>query len=237
MAYKRYKNKAGKVVPGVTTITSRFADKGALIWWANQVGLGEHDACEGQPRCQKCGRRAGLNHRDAAQKAADVGSLAHDLIEERVKKVTIDWTEYSHLSEEQKDMAAECLVDFDRWFSTSEVEILETEIGLVSEKLQFGGRPDAIARVQGKLAILDWKTSRGLYSDYIAQVAGGYIILIEESGMFGKVEEMHIIRVSKESGSFNHHSWRRSHLQPAIDYFLTARTLFDQAKALEKMLK
>jgi hypothetical protein len=236
MAYKRYKNAEGHVVPGVTTITGRFKDSGALIWWANAVGLGERD-CDEQDPCRHCGRKKGKTHREAMQKAADVGNLAHALIEQKVKNVTPEWPEFEHLTDEQRNMANECLEDFNRWFDNSNVEILETEIGLVSEEHQFGGRPDAIARIGGKLAILDWKTSKGLYADFLAQVAGGYILLLEESGMFGDVEEVHVIRVSKESGSFNHHSWRRSHLQPAIDYFVTARKLYGQAKDLEKLLK
>lgn len=235
MAYKRYKNAANKIVPGVTTITSRFQDTGGLMWWANAVGKGERE-CEDQTPCRSCGKRAGKTTNEASAKAKDIGNLAHAMIENRVKKVTIP-DEFGHLTEDQWQTAEDCLGDFNRWYENFGVEVLETEIGLVSEEHQFGGRPDAIARVNGKLAILDWKTSRGLYPDYLAQVAGGYLVLIEESGMFGKVEEVHIIRISKESGSFNHHSWRRTHLQPAIDYFLTARTLFQQAKDLEKMLK
>ena len=224
-----------KRVPGVTTITGRFQDHGALMYWANQVGQGERD-CDDQPICQNCGRRKGRGHREASKKAADVGTYAHALIENRVKGVTIDEELYDHLSPIQLEKANQCLDAFDRWFKSANVEIIETEMRLVSEKYKFGGMFDAVWRVDGRISLGDWKTSKGLYSDYLAQVCGGYLILIEEYDLW-PIEQVDILRFSKETASFNHHSWPRSSLQPAINYFLTARKLYDEAKGLELLLK
>jgi hypothetical protein len=231
-----YYNAKKKRVPSVSTISGKFKDHGALMWWANQVGQGEA-ACEDQEPCQKCGRKQGKNHRDAAQKSADVGTYAHALIEERVKGTPIDMSEFDGFTDEQFSKAGSCLDAFDNWFDGSKVEVIETEMPLVSEKYQFGGRFDAIWRVNGRLSLGDWKTSNGLYEDYVAQVCGGYLLLIEEHDLWGPVERVDILRFSKETGSFNHHSWPRESLQPAIDYFLTARRLYDEAKGLKKLLK
>ena len=171
--------------------------------------------------------------------AADVGSYAHDLIELSVKSVPVDFEKYAHLTDKQVAQASNCLDSFDRWRENYGVDFLETELRLVSEVHQFGGMVDSVGRTKGGTLILpDWKTSRGLYADYIAQI-GAYGILLNEHAddLFGEVEEYHILRISKENAAFHHHSWTRDAMQPAFDYFLTARKLYDEAKALEKMLK
>lgn len=231
-----YLNARGEKVPGTTTVCGRFKDSGALLWWANQVGLGERD-CDEQEPCRHCGRRKGKTHREAMNKAADVGTYAHALIDERVKGTPVDPDLYAHLTSEQLDQAGDCLEAFDRWFASYDVEIIETEFRIVSEQYQFGGMFDALWRVGGKLALGDWKTSKGLYADYLAQVAGGYLLCVEELDLWGPVDEVHLIRISKDIASFHHHSWPRKSLQPAIDYFVTIRKAFDQAKALESLLK
>ena len=54
-------------VPGVTTITGRFKESGGLIHWAWDLGM------------------QGINYRDARDKAADAGTLGHDMIEAFIK--------------------------------------------------------------------------------------------------------------------------------------------------------
>lgn len=229
-----YYNAANQKIPSVTTITSRFGESGGLMYWANAVGQGERD-CEDQVPCQKCGRRKGKFHYDATQ-AASIGTLAHAMIEERIKGVEVDQELFDDLTAGGVSKARECLDTFDRWYKNYHVEVVETEMRLVSEKYQYGGMFDAIWRVDGVLSLGDWKTSKDLYPDYVAQM-GGYVVLIEEFGAWGKVEQVDILRLSKETGAFHHHSWPRSSLQPAIDYFLHARTLFGDAKELKKLLK
>ncbi len=221
-------------VPSVTTITGRFKDSGALIYWANQVGLGEK-ACDEQEQCRTCGRKPGKMHRDAMNVAAGIGTYAHALIDNFVKLTPIDDAEFDHLDSDQIMTSIECLDTFKDWWDGAHVEVQETELALVSSELLFGGRMDAIGMVNGKFSVIDWKTSAGLYSDYIAQLAG-YLILLEEHD-FPTVEAIHIIRVSKTTAGFEHRMIPRKTLQPAIDYFVKARELYQLVKPLEALLK
>lgn len=224
----------GKRVPSVTTVTGRFKDSGGLIFWANAVGLGDRD-CDDQEPCKKCGLRAGKNHRDVVKKAADIGDLGHDYIECAVKGTELDMSKFAHLDEEQLELGQTCKQAFDRWWAGSDVKIMETEYPLTSQELKFGGTFDACGWVQGRFALIDWKTSNDIYPDYCAQLAG-YVILIEEHGM-PDVEEIHILRVSKKTGAFHHVSLPRKTFQPAIDYFVQARKLYDMEKDLKAVLK
>lgn len=79
MPTQAYKNKAGKRVPSVTTILSRFKDSAALMIWANKEGL------EGRPL-----RGEG----STADKAAEAGTLAHAFVEADIKtgEGVYEWT-------------------------------------------------------------------------------------------------------------------------------------------------
>ena len=228
-----YRNASGEKIPSVTGVTGRYQESGGLIYWANQVGLGEDESCADQERCGQCGRRPGKPHREVATRAADIGSYAHDLIEHEVKGVSIDEEYWEFLDPEQRAAADQCLSGFRRWVDGLRLTFIETELRLVSEKHQFGGMVDSIARTDGGALILpDWKTSKGLFPNMLSQIAG-YGILVNETDIFGEVEEYHILRISKKTASFHHHSWTAESFEPARQWFLKALAL----KALEKPLK
>ncbi len=239
--HKKYRNSKGEIVPGVTTITNRFKESGGLMFWANQVGSGEHPVCADQERCAQCGKREGKSHNAVAGAAADTGTYAHDLIDVWVTGVPMaNNSDYDHLTVEQVEQAENCLDQFKRWYDSQGLTPLATELPLISDKHNFGGRIDFVARdKENRLVVPDWKTSNGIYADHLVQVGGGYTILLEENqdDLFGPVDEVHILRFSKEIASFEHRSWTRAAVQPAIDYFLQIRKAFDGAKAVKALLK
>ena len=55
------------------------------------------------------------------------------------------------------------------------VTTIRTEMPLVSKTHKFGGTLDAI-RVGTSLRLTDWKTSAGIYTEMLLQVAGGYSV-------------------------------------------------------------
>lgn len=227
----------GKVkVPSVTGICNRFQESGGLMGWANLVGRGERD-CDDQVPCEKCGRREGKTTWEANASAKLVGNLGHDLIDNRVKGTEIDWDEYAHLTDEEREQANMCLEAFESWYRNNDVDVIETELPLTSLAYMFGGRFDAVATVSGVFALLDWKTSKHIYESYMAQLAG-YVLLIEEDNRWGeKIQEIHILRVSKNTAGFNHMMIPRDSFEPAIEWFINARTLLYQEKALKGLLE
>ena len=93
----------------------------------------------------------------------------------------------------------------------------------------FGGTPDGIIETgAGKTAIMDIKTSSGVYRDHLLQVAA-YKHLWEENNPGLKITGgFHILRFAKEGGDFAHHyypeleaGWEMfKHLRAAWDYDL-----------------
>lgn len=209
-----YRNKDGQKVVGVTTPIGRFKDSGALLWWAFGQG--------------KAAERGEINSLyDKRDEAADAGTLAHEMVEAHIAGEDFTTTAAPNI-QKQAEMAFQAYLN---WEKTSSLEILAQEIPLVSEKYQFGGTPDAIGIVGGELCIVDWKTSNGVYPDYLIQLAA-YKVLWEENNPKDPITGgYHLCRFAKENGDFAHHYY--SELEDGWEQF----KLFLQAYEIDKRLK
>lgn len=215
-----YKNTAGTKVPGVTTIIGRFKDSGALMFWAFEQG-----------KLAEQGKISSLY--DNRDKAADAGSLAHDLIEAAIHGANTDalvLQATACLDPDVREKAWNALGQFQAWYRQTGIKILETERPLVSEKWGFGGTFDAIGEIDGKIVLVDWKTSNGVYTDYLIQLAA-YKVLIEECTDYRIDGGFHLLRFSKEEADFSHHYWGE------LDDGWAAFALYLEAYRLDKKLK
>lgn len=215
---KVYRTSDGKRVPGATTIISRWKESGGLLHWAWNEGM------------------EGRDYRDSRDKAADAGTLAHDLIDIEIHGDQRDPT--GDYDNETVARAEKCVEAFREWAEMSHLEILQTEVPLVSDTHKFGGTLDAVARVNGKLCMVDWKTSNRVYHDYIMQVAA-YTVLWENSGTCDsryRIYGAHLLRFDKEWASFTHHYWPRPVIDVAADQFLRLREAYGVDKRLVKMV-
>lgn len=209
-----YYNAAGKQIPGTTTITGRFADKGGLMWWAFTQG--------------KLAQQGIINSLyDKRDEAADSGTMVHDMVEAYIKELPLP--ELTEFSEEQQEKVLSGFGAFEQWLSMSQIKIVEQELQLVSEEHQYGGCPDAIGLMAGELCLLDWKTGSSIYPDQLAQL-GGYSILLKEHG-WNLTGGFHLCRFSKDYGDFSHHWF------PELDAAEKQFLLFREAYELDKELK
>lgn len=225
----------GEKVPSVTTITGRYGESGGLTWWANAIGLGTHESCDGQPICKKCGKRPGLTLNEGKRPAADTGKYGHALIEEAIKGTPFDERDFEHLTAEQREQGNGCLDSYKRWAASFKVQYIGTELSLISKVHRFGGTLDAAGYVGDRFALIDWKTSNGIYPNYLSQLAA-YLILLEENE-FPEVELIDILRFSKSNASFEHRSWSRKSFAPALEHFIRSRLLYDMEAPLKKLMK
>lgn len=203
----------GSKVPGTTTIISRFKESGGLMQWAFQQG------------------KAGKRHLyEEAEKAADIGTHAHALVEAHINGQPAPATP-GNLKPEDAQKAQTAFSAYLTWAENFKVKIIAQETLLVSEKYRYGGTPDAIGIVGNSLALLDWKTSNSVYSDYLVQLAA-YRNLWEENHPEQPITGgFHLLRFSKENGDFAHHYF------PALDEAWRQFVLFREAYEIDKSLK
>ena len=138
------------------------------------------------------------------KEAGRIGTLAHIMIEEFIKGGSVRLDDHSPSEISQAKIA---YYSFYTWFADNNVEFLETEMKLVSEKYGFGGTFDAIAVVNGKLVICDWKTSRFVHDEFLVQLAA-YRQLIHENTEH-KIRGAILLKLDKEEkGVYEEHHYK-----------------------------
>jgi hypothetical protein len=197
-----YRNTGGARIPSVTTIISRFKDSGALMKWAYSTGR-DHG------RLEALGHDAPASLYDVSSKAADIGTAAHAMVEERIRGYDpYNADTYMELPPEDREKARNAFSMYEQWAAQSRLEIVDQEMQLVSEVHGFGGTPDAIGLINGELCLVDWKTSNGVYADYLLQLAA-YRVLWEENHPDKPLTGgFHLCRFAKEYGDFAHHYYK-----------------------------
>jgi hypothetical protein len=170
-----YKNLAGQKVPGVTTVLG-LLNKPALLRWAWQMG------------------KDGKELDAVRQGAADIGTVAHALCEAHLRGMELD---ASNITPEALSKAETGFLRFLDFWDREGLKVLATELVMVSEKMQVGGTMDVLAqRPDGRLVVVDLKTSKGIYDEMLVQVAT-YAAMHEE-GSRQTVDEVYIVRIGKE---------------------------------------
>lgn len=208
-----YKLKDGSRVPGVTTIVGRYKDSGGLIHWAWTMG------------------QEGQDYRKVRDDAASAGTITHAWIDDDVHGRPL--TEFRDADRELLDKAAVGLEAFRSWRSQVDLELVDTERPYISEVHRFGGTYDAVARVNGKLSLLDWKTSNKIYPDYVVQLAAYRALYLECAGE--ELHGAHLLRVGKEFGDFHYHSFPAAVLDRGWEAFTLMRRLYDIDAVLKKV--
>lgn len=209
----------GSRVPGTTTIIGRFKDAGGLIYWAWEQG------------------KEGKDYRETANKAADIGTAAHAMVEARINFESTTEALNKYLPDENRDdfckKAKQAFTAYLEWESQSKIKIISKyqEQQFVSEKYRYGGTPDAIGEIDGKLYLLDWKTSNRTYSDYLIQLAA-YRNLWEENNPDKPLSGFHICRFAKDYPDFEHRYF--GELGEAWEQFKLFRQAYDIDKSLRK---
>lgn len=212
-----YHLKDGTRVPSVTTILSPWHPEGieGLLGWANKLG------------------REGKSHREERDKAADIGTLAHAMVEAHIHgKDAI-----AQLKGVADDIAKRSFSAFEayrEWAEQTKLQVTHTELPLVSEKYRFGGTFDAIL-IGNRRAMGDWKSSNAVHATYLCQIAA-YGKLWEENYPAEPIDGGYaLLRFDKTYGDFSHRWW--DNLDTAWKAFLHLRELYDAAKELRARVK
>jgi hypothetical protein len=225
-----YKAADGKKIPSVTTIL-KIKDPGALINWAYRTGR-EHGVLEGQGQPAPSGLYEGSD-------ILAIGTCVHSMCEAWVKGDEPMLVLEKALEEETvndkatfRAQAASAYSAFEFWCKGTQLEIVDCEVAVISEAHRYGGTLDFIGKLNGKLVLGDFKTSNGVWPEYLCQLAAYAKAYEETTG--NKIDGgYHLLRFSKENGDFGHHFY------PSLDddawpAFLHLRALYDLNEKLKK---
>ena len=210
-----YKLKDGSDAVGTTTVINRFKDSGGLINWAFAQG------------------KAGLNLYDTRDAAADIGSYVHELIEADIDKADPPEPPKG-FTEAQINQAQEGFGAFVEWTQQTRLTIVRKETPLTCECHRNGGTPDAWAMINDRLDMLDWKSSKQVYYDYVIQLAD-YKHLHEVNYPDEQIGGIHIIRFGKTGCDFTHRYFRADH--PALAIAWRQFQLMREAYEIDRELK
>ena len=167
--------KDGTKVPGSTTIVG-LLDKPYLVKWANKLG------------------KQGIDVTLYVENTAKIGTLIHSLIEAVINRTPIE--KPADCSDEDFEIAKQIVQkNFMPWYTTYQVEPIQTEMSVVSEEYKYGGYIDFYCKCNGQYVIVDFKTSKEITEEQILQVSS-YAQLFKENNL--AVEKIIILNVKKD---------------------------------------
>lgn len=214
-------------VPGTTTITGVLDKSQPLIWWA--VNCARDYILEqlqpGEPldelEIEELAKGARLAHRNASDKAKSLGTLVHDWIEDYIdtqihNQPEPDWpvNEDSH----------ECIIEFLDWEESNDVEWGASEVVVYHPEAHYAGTYDALAKVNGRITIVEFKTASGIYGEHKLQTTA--YLRAEEQYRERNIDGITILRVPKDAQEFEtYECYDNEELQGHFEGFLGAREL------------
>lgn len=198
-----------KKLPSVTTIISRFKNATGLIIWSNQLGL------------------KGLNYFDELKKAGDTGTALHDLAELYILNKKYELPD--------DKVAVDCFQQFIDWWDSIDCEVIWTEKKYISKKLNVGGCPDLLVKQNDKYILVDFKTSKAVYSDMLIQLSCYAALIKENDGI--EIDRAVIVRFPKDDNETEIKKFFTEDLAVGLKQFKLLRKAFDLDKDLNKILK
>ena len=191
-AHTAYKTSDGERVKSVTTLINAHLgwNKQILVNWARSQGMQGNDPTK------------------VMNEAAEIGTLAHLLCENFIKKEETNLDDYS---KNQIKAAELCFEAFKDWDAQFKPKYIESEIKLIDDDLKVDGTCDLILEIDGKLYIGDLKSSKGLYSEFIVQLAAYKYMYEKQTG--NKIEGGRLLRLDKTGQGFEDHAIPLSKLE------------------------
>ena len=207
---KDHKYKVGDdIIPSVTKIIDNIVPVYLTKWAANEgAAWFKRNAHRGwnlddEEDIEAIVKGIANAHIVISKTALDIGKTVHEYIQE-----VIDWSLQTYSEGyigkmpemPENESAVNSIQAFGKWVKENEVEWVSTEERIYSKEHQYAGTVDAVATIDDKFSVIDFKTSKQIYKSYKLQVYA-YKQAIEE--MYGKeVESCWILRFDKVTGKF-----------------------------------
>ena len=197
-----YKRGEGVYYPSVTTILQYMPKNKFFETWMKDVG-----------------HNADLIMR----KAGKEGTQVHEAAEALVKGEEVTWMDdYGRAKYSQ--VVWEMILKFYEFWSTYKPELISTEDFVWSDKHKYAGTADLVVKLDGKVWLLDLKTSNSLHKSYDLQLASYAVALKESKGI--EIDRTGIIwlksytrSASKKKGVYQGKGWQIKNIDKIEENF------------------
>jgi ATP-dependent exoDNAse (exonuclease V) beta subunit len=202
-----------KKYPSVTTIES-VLDKPALIPWAVKTvidtavsKLTPHTKYS-VTEIKKILQSSKYAYKKECEAACNIGTTAHDAVEKFLRSLMDNKEAEKHAENLEAiiatmiDEEANAFSAFIDWYNkhTPQVVALETAI----EGIGYGGRLDAVMILDGRVTLVDFKTSKGFYDQYPMQLAAYVYAYNAKAKKLGEpqITNCVVLRLDKRDGKW-----------------------------------
>lgn len=175
--HQKYYLKDGSLVVGVTTILGQLA-KPQLVHWAYSLAM------------------EGKKYWEITNTAKNIGTIAHYLIECKLKNIKTDSSTLKDYTMNEIQTAYLSYDNFLKWIKTHNIKMIATELRIVSEKYRYGGTIDFIAEIDGVLSLIDLKSGSGVYDDMKIQLSAYKQLYVEKYKK--EIDTCYIIHIPHE---------------------------------------
>lgn len=208
--HQQYYLGSGQQVVGVTTALN-VIHKGALVPWANRLGL------------------QGIKTTEYVDEMATIGTLAHEMIAHHLGGAEPDLDDYTP---NQVSLAENACLSYYEWEKGKEMVTVLVEAQLVSEGFEYGGTIDWYGTVDGVPTLVDLKTSKALYDDHVYQLAAYHNLLVENGH---EVETARLLQVGRsEDEGFSERVYPGDSIEPYFNVFLNALGLYNAIRTTKR---
>ena len=212
------------------TATTGMKDKsGPLMWWA--VGemrdflLARLD--KGLKIRAEDVEEARKQHSIKKAKAATIGSRIHEWAEQWAKGEN---PEVPEEDDEETEKVRNGILAFLKWVDEHNVNIVEAETIVYSKKFNYVGKLDCIIKTKEGLCLGDYKTGKGIYTEFRYQTAAYQGAYAEEHGT--RFRGRWLLSFGPETGEFRANFLPASDFKADYEAFLGLLTVKKREKAL-----
>ena len=178
------------IVPSATTIL-KVLNKESLIHWANMLGWKRKKV------------------KDELDSSSLIGTIVHNMVEAIISNRSTDIDRVissfiddepilNELYEEEYNSVMNACKSFIKWWkhNSNKIDIIDIEKQMSSDT--FGGTCDLICKYNGKLMIIDFKTSKDFYFTQFLQLASySYLYELNKNEI---IDDVAVLRLDKKYG-------------------------------------
>lgn len=236
-----YKTSDGVKVPGVTTILSVISKPQLMPWCAKEErdGIIEFICKNNYIEHRNVLRNlpSKYYYETKRDNAASVGTICHFMCESYLKGLQPHELDLSEFPKEQVSLAENGFIKFLEFWEKSGLKIVHTEYPLVHSELNYGGTLDCVCEDQdGKIVLLDLKTSKALYPEMFGQIAAykelwNYTTYLRKDGV---IKRNIIIRIGKTEAN-DLEVREENSLKPYMDLFMGALAVYNAQKDIKDL--